>query len=395
MAKFLILGDPHLGKGLSIGKSVNNLNSRVQDQINLLNFTLETAVNNNVDAIIITGDVYQEPRPHPAIIKIFMEWLMECVSHNVEVHIIAGNHDIIRSGAYSVSALDIIPVLDLPNVNVYKDVKTINYKDVSLIIVPFRDRIMYNVSTLEDAHTALIAEIKAGSTPTKGNLTICIGHVAIEGSLYVGDEIDNVSVEIFCPVSDFKDYDFTWMGHIHHPQILATDPYVAHIGSMDRSDFGTTETKYDKILILVDSEIKSFEKIILPNRHLRHFKIEIPENKEPTEFFVNSLYQYNTSNSLKDCILKIDITLEGSAEHVDRRRVEKYAYENMGVFNIPYFHETRNISVVAPDKQAVLTTSMGEEAAVLAYADTLPFDDDADKDLYIEICMSLIKEVKS
>src|SRR5690606_17549042 len=110
----LILGDPHLGKGLSIGKTVNNLNSRVQDQIDLLDFTLETAVKEDVTAIIVTGDVYQEPRPHPAIIKIFMQWLMQCVSKNIEVHIIAGNHDIIRSGAYSISALDIIPVLDLP-----------------------------------------------------------------------------------------------------------------------------------------------------------------------------------------------------------------------------------------------------------------------------------------
>src|SRR5690606_40914678 len=108
----------------------------------------------------------------------------------------------------------IIPVLDLPNINVYKDVKTVNYDGISITIVPFRDRIMYDTLTLEDAHTALIKEIEEGSKPIEGNLSVCIGHVAIEGSLYVGDEIDNVSVEIFCPTTDFEKYDFTWMVHI-------------------------------------------------------------------------------------------------------------------------------------------------------------------------------------
>src|SRR5690606_37188664 len=125
--------------------------------------------------------------------------------------------------------------------------------------------------------------------------------------LYVGDEIDNVSNEIFCSPDNFKDFNFTWMGHIHHPQVLSENPYVAHVGSMDRSDFGTTETKYDKVIILIDSEKKDFKTLTLPNRNLRHFKVSVPEDKNSTEFITNSLFLYNNKNNLENSILKIDI----------------------------------------------------------------------------------------
>src|SRR5690606_6677210 len=194
MSKFLILGDPHLGKGLSIGKTINNFNSRIQDQINLLDWVYDTALENKVKSIIVTGDVYQEPRPHPLIIKIFMTWLMKCVKNKIDVHIIAGNHDIIRTGSNSTSALDIVPVLDFPNLKVYKKVKTINYEEdnISFVLVPYRDRIMYDANTITEAKQMLINEIKDGSSPTC-DFKVCVGHVAIDGSLYVGDEIDNVS----------------------------------------------------------------------------------------------------------------------------------------------------------------------------------------------------------
>lgn len=53
---FLILGDVHLGKSLHLGKIApgSKLNSRLNDQLKLLDFTLETAVEYNIYNIIIT-----------------------------------------------------------------------------------------------------------------------------------------------------------------------------------------------------------------------------------------------------------------------------------------------------------------------------------------------------
>lgn len=393
MSKYLILGDPHLGKGINIGKTVNGSNSRIQDQINLLQWVLDTAIEKDVKSIIVTGDVYQEPRPHPAIIKIFMTWVVSVINKGIDLHIIAGNHDIIRTGAYTVSALDIIPVLNLPNVKVYKNVQTIEYDDVSITIVPFRDRVMYDSNSLSEAYEMLKGEIDL-ETP-KSDFKICIGHVAIEGSLYVGDEVDNISNEIFCKVEDFSKFDYTWMGHIHHPQVLSKNPYVAHVGSMDRSDFGVTETKYDKIIVVVDGETRSFENIVMPNRPLRHCKIEVPADKNSTEFVMNSLFIFDKKNNLTDSILKLEVTLDGAADNIDRKKIENYAYNALKAFHIPYLTESRNINVVSAEKQSMLKIDMGEEKTIQTYADMLEFESESDKQKYIEITMSLLDELRS
>ncbi len=46
MSTAIILGDPHVGKGTNIGKSGigSSLNSRIVDQLNLLDWTLDRAL---------------------------------------------------------------------------------------------------------------------------------------------------------------------------------------------------------------------------------------------------------------------------------------------------------------------------------------------------------------
>src|ERR1700677_3462486 len=110
MTLALLLGDPHLGKGQSVGRVGlgSNLNSRVADQFNLLDWTLEQALEKGADHIIITGDIFEDTKPHPSLIAMFVAWLKKCQAHYVHVHILMGNHDMLRSGSVFTSSLDII-----------------------------------------------------------------------------------------------------------------------------------------------------------------------------------------------------------------------------------------------------------------------------------------------
>jgi hypothetical protein len=58
MSQAIILGDVHLGKSMAIGKVGlgSALNSRIADQLNLLDWTLDQAIEHNADHIIITGN---------------------------------------------------------------------------------------------------------------------------------------------------------------------------------------------------------------------------------------------------------------------------------------------------------------------------------------------------
>src|SRR3972149_1767402 len=116
MSITLIVGDVHLGKGVGIGKPGigNSLNSRIVDQIQLLDWVLDRAIEINASAIILTGDICQDIKPDYVLIELLIEWLKRCSSYNIEVHIIAGNHDLKRTGARFSSYLDLISALYLP-----------------------------------------------------------------------------------------------------------------------------------------------------------------------------------------------------------------------------------------------------------------------------------------
>lgn len=378
MSKHVILGDVHLGKGINIGKpgTAFELNSRIQDQINLLNWTKDIAVKNGATSIIVTGDVYEQPRPHPALIQIFMTWLKQCEKVGLDVHVIAGNHDIIRTGSFTVSALDIVPAVELPCAKTYKNVAVVNYPGVSFVLLPFRDRRMYDVPLSAEA----LQKVKEELEPVKSHIQpntykVLIGHLTLEGSLAIGDEIDDMMNEIFCPTDMFADFDYVWMGHIHKPQTICTSPYVAHVGSMDRSDFHKSETDHDKMVILFDAASDShppFTEIIIPTRPLHLIEISVPEDKDSTDFAINYLHSYNSKRLLKDAIVKVEIELQGQdVAPVNRDKLSSFIYNKLNVHYLTKLIESRNVSVIPLKTQSVFDNNMSVTTATNVYLDTL------------------------
>lgn len=376
----IILGDIHIGRSLSIGKpaSLGNLNSRLQDQINLLEWTLERAIEYNARSIITTGDVFEEPRPHPALIKFFMSWLKKCEKHGIIVHVIAGNHDIIRTGSYTISALDIIPAVELTSAYTYKRVFTVNYHGVSFTFLPYRDRRMYDADSPAVALEKLKEELGELPSIPKGNKRVLVGHLTLEGSIYIGDEIDDMLNEIVCPLDMFNDYDYVWMGHIHKHQVLKEKPYIAHTGSMDRSDFHVGEISGEKYLILFDpASDEPVKNIVIPTRPLRKIEISVPADKDTTDFIINTLFSYDKENSLKDAIIKLEIELVGpDSPNADRDKVTKFIYNNLNAHYITTFSESRNISVISVNTQLLFDSNISKSAAIKAYADTLSVDEE-------------------
>ena len=147
--KIAIVGDAHLSGGTILGKpSIGSaLNSRVADQLNILEWIFDNAIKSEVSHIIMTGDVFDDPKPHPTIISLLFSWLKKCTDHNINVHIVVGNHDILRSGQYYMSALEIISAADMEDVYVYKHINTLHIPGASFTFMPFRDRRTFNVDS--------------------------------------------------------------------------------------------------------------------------------------------------------------------------------------------------------------------------------------------------------
>lgn len=394
MTKCLILGDLHIGKGISIGKPAEHgkLNSRVQDQIDLLNWAHDLCLERGVETIFITGDVYQDYRPHPAVIGIFMRWLKKCEKSGLKIHIVMGNHDILRSGQYVVSALDLVSELELKSAKVHKNVTRLDFDDYTVVLVPFRDKRMYEAKSKSQALKMLADEIATAyeDPPRKAGdkferrTRVAIGHLALEGSLSIGDEISDHLNEIFAPPEMFDWFDYVWMGHIHHPQVIQHhNPYVAHIGSLDRSDFSKTEIEGGKVAILLDSETENkFEEITLPIRALRPIKIDIPSGKESTEYVINELCLISKKLVFSGSIVRLDITLNGpDLENVDRDKVESYLRNNLEIHHLCGFSESRSISSIQINPEDTFDNSMKVDETINKWAETRDhFEDDQERD---------------
>jgi len=394
----IILGDVHLGKGVAIGKAGIGavLNSRIVDQINLLDWTLDQAIANSVDNIIITGDIFEDPKPHPSLIAIFIAWLKKCQAYQVNTHIIMGNHDMLRIGAAFTSPLDIISEMDLDGIYIYKHIDTIILDSTAFTFVPFRDRKSFSVTSNAEAlnviSESLVYELAGIPPPFK---KVLIGHLAIEGSIPVGDEIDDVTNELFCSTDMFNGYDYVWMGHVHKPQIMKkSNPYIAHIGSMDISNFG--ETDQEKHIIIFDcaSGDGKFISKKLPTRSLRKISITIPKDTQDTTNYVIDEIKKNQIN-LNQAIVKVDIVLEApELESINKNNLEKFLTQQ-GVFNVSGISESKKTALIKKDTSSgtSLYVKMDVPNAIKAYAD-LHIDTNMQKD-YIEEALSIYNSFKS
>jgi len=401
MSHVIILGDVHLGKGTNIGKTGvgSNLNSRVADQLKLLEWTLETALELHADHIIITGDIFEDPKPHPSLITIFIGWLKQCEVYNVHVHIIVGNHDLLRSGNVLVSPLDIIVEMDLENVTVYKDINTVLIGTCAFTMVPFRDRKSFGVSTHDEALSLLKDSLvyEQASIPVTYK-KILVGHLAIEGSIPVGDEIDDLSNELFCPVSMFNGYDYVWMGHVHKPQVMnKVCPYVAHVGSMDISNFGETNQKKYIIVINIYQETSPenpteiWSTRHLPTRPLKRVSITVPKDTEDSTLFV--LEELKKIGSFDKSIVKVDVSLAApELKSVNKSSIEAYL-NSQGAFNVTGVSESKKVALIKRDGNNTIDTKMDVTSAIKTYAQT--YVDPLVRDAFIELSMEIYNTYKS
>lgn len=401
MTNALILGDVHLGKGVNIGKAGigSSLNSRIVDQINLLDWTLDQAEDLWASDIIITGDIFEDPKPHPALITIFISWLKKCQAHDINVHIIMGNHDILRSGFIYTSPLDIISEVDLDNIFIYKDINTIIIGTTAFTMMPFRDRKSFSVNSsaealnlLQDSLTYELASIP--TTYTK----VLIGHLAIEGSIPVGDEIDDLTNELFCPVNMFTGYDYVWMGHVHKPQVMKkSKPYIAHIGSMDISNFG--ETDHKKFIVALDvhgepnngpgSDIWGIRH--LPTRPLKKVSIVIPKDTVDSTVYV--LDELKKLNAWDKAIVRVEVSLASpEIKSVNKSSIEKYLL-SQGVFNVTGVSESKKVALVKKDSLNTIDTKMDVASAIKTYANT--YVEDKMRPAFIELATEIHTTYKS
>lgn len=393
MSATLIIPDLHIGKGTSIGKPGigSALNSRILDQINLLDWAFEQAIDFNANRIIITGDVFQDAKPHPTIISLFVAWCKKCIDNDIEIHIVVGNHDIIRNGANISSAFDIITAFEMDNVYIHKNINTLYYDDVSFTLIPYRDRRSSNTLSNADALKLLTDKLpyELAMTSMYGPKVI-VGHLAIEGSIFVGDEVSDMGNELFCPLDMFKKFDFTWMGHVHKPQVFSKSPYISHIGSMDLSDFG--ETDHTKVVVIFDpKKDEPYKYLEVPTRPLKQVSISIPKDTVDTTQYANDTIIKR--NDFARAIVSAAFILESpELPSVDRNAIQK-SIMSLGAFHIARISETKKVSLIKKIENENIDSDVNEITAIKMYANA-NIEKEIQSD-FINLATSIVQECQA
>ena len=392
---YMIVGDPHLNAGSVISKQSlgGQLSSRALDQFNLLNWILDQAIDNNVSTLFFTGDMFDDPKPPSSVVVLLIEWLKKCSDANISVHMLLGNHDLLRSGQYQFSSLDIITAAEIENVFVHKTITTINMSDASFTLIPFRDRRFFNVSSHDEAIEILQNKIAYEVADVNlHNLKIMIGHLAIAGSIPALNEIDDTINELFCPISTFKDYNYTFFGHIHKFQELNQNPLIAHIGSLDISNFG--EVNQEKFVVIIDPKKQEKHRYIkIPTRSLKQVSISVPEDVSDATSFILKELENNKINLAKS-IVKVNVSLNNSdSVKIDRSKIEKYLNDEVGVFHTAGLSEERRVSSIKKNTlDNGIDNTVNEIKAIKMYAEINI--EETIREEFIEIANSIVSESK-
>lgn len=239
--RFLHISDMHLGKLLF----QQNL---LEIQIDLLNQIIDYLVDNDIDVLIMAGDIYDRSVPSNEAIEALNDFLSSLIlKHHKKVLMIAGNHDSatrlsFASGLLKQEGLYI-------EAFVQDEMKPVVIDGVNFYLLPFFKpsyiRYLYNdesIVTYQDAFAAYMKRQKINLDETN----ILITHQFIAGNKEVikseSEAILSVGGSEIIDVSLVKQFDYVALGHIHAPQQISRDT-IRYSGSLMRYSFDEVKQK--------------------------------------------------------------------------------------------------------------------------------------------------------
>ena len=210
--KFIHLSDLH------IGKRVNEF-SMCEDQKYILRQILQIIDDEEPDAVIIAGDVYDKSIPSTEAVELLDSFLYRLAKRRSEVFIISGNHDSPERLSFGSRLIDGSGIHIAP---VYSgEIKPFAVKGVNIYLLPFikpaHVRRFFEDEKIESYTDAMRVAIEKMGVD-KAQCNILVTHQFVTGSdttdsedLSVGGS-DNVDASVFEP------FDYVALGHLHRPQ---------------------------------------------------------------------------------------------------------------------------------------------------------------------------------
>lgn len=297
--KIIHLSDLHLGK------RVNEF-SMIEDQKYILKKILNVIDEQNPDAVIIAGDVYDKPIPSAEAVSLLDDFLVSLADRKLKVLIISGNHDSAERLAFggrlmSYSGIHVAPVYDG---NVRPVTLTDEYGNVNFYMLPFikpvHVRLCFPDEEISSYTDAVAAAIKHMDIDRRER-NIIITHQLVTGSSRCDSEDISIGGTDDVALSVFDMFDYAALGHLHGPQSVGRDT-VRYCGTPLKYSF--SESGHKKSVTMLDVSKKG---------HINISKIPLKPLRDMRELrgsYCEITLRKNYENTNRDDYMHITLTDE-------------------------------------------------------------------------------------
>ncbi|MBL1268103.1 MAG: exonuclease SbcCD subunit D [Halomonas sp.] len=260
-----------------LGRLFHNL-SLLDDQRHVLDQLIEIIDRENVDAVLIAGDIYDRSVPPAAAVTLLDEVLHAlCEKRKLPVIMISGNHDgaeRLRFGARHLRQAGLHILSDLAD---FATPVTLTIKGVEVDVfgIPYADpehvRSQFNVEVrdFDGAHRYLVERIEAQRHPTRP--CILMSHCFVDGGSASDSErpltLGGAESVAWEPMQGF---DYVALGHLHGPQYRGGE-HIRYSGSLLKYSFSEASQRKGVTLVDLDaSGVTQIEQIpLIPSREVR------------------------------------------------------------------------------------------------------------------------------
>lgn len=270
---FLHVSDLHIGKRLC-GKSL------MEDQRHILSEILDMAAAEDVDAVLVAGDLYDKSQPGGEAVEVAGGFLSALSKLGKPAFVVSGNHDSAEQVAYCrdiLSGADVF-VSDGPGSAPRPRALRDAHGELRVYLLPFlrpaQARRAYPARAAEIAGYAdalRVAVEEMHIDPAVRNVLVAHQFV-VGGEMILTDSEERMVGGVDAvPADIFADFDYVALGHLHGPQ-RAGSARIRYAGSPLKYSLSEEKQKKAALKVRIGAKGTEAEVEALPYRPLRDVK---------------------------------------------------------------------------------------------------------------------------
>jgi DNA repair protein SbcD/Mre11 len=230
-------------------------------QAGFVDFLVETVAQEQVDAVLLSGDVYDRALPSVDAVTLFDDALRRLAGTGARVVLISGNHDSAGRLGFGSGLMDHagIHLRTDPGAAHHPVLLPDRAGEVAVYALPYLepDAVRGELGCEERSHAAVTAaamrRVRTDLSTRPGARSVVLAHAFVTGALPSESERDiSVGGVASVPLATFAGVDYVALGHLHGPQRLSDT--VRYSGSPLAYSF--SEDHHRKSVLLVDLDVR-------------------------------------------------------------------------------------------------------------------------------------------